>query len=106
MKSIFISLMLFTSAAHAIEIQVSRMSKESQMERSFILKSNLASVLTLDCQSFVQGLYLGPRNQNEFLMLDPQECEDLYQRIKMSLRGKHKHCIEADEVIRSDYTCP
>lgn len=105
MKYWLVLFCFFSLAVNASEIQVSRMTLEPQMERSFVLKTNLTKSVTLDCQSFVQGLYLGPRHHNDFLMLEPQECEELYQRILQTLKGSEQHCLEIEDTIRSDYTC-
>lgn len=105
MKFILPSVLFLSSFAWAAEIKVSRMTNEGGMDRSFLLRSNYHSQVTLDCHSFIQGLYLGPRSEGQLLMLEPWECEDLYTRIRSSLRSLQKHCIDVEDVILSDYSC-
>lgn len=105
MKIILLSVLFLSSLASAAEIKVSRMTNEGGMERSFLLKSNYPVQVTLDCHSFIQGLYLGPRSDGQLLMLEPWECEDLYTRIRTSLRSLQKHCIDVEDVVLSDYSC-
>lgn len=104
MKLIFLML-LTLSSAFAMELKISKMKAEEGMERSFVLKTNLSRKVLLDCQSFIQGISIGERSEGDFYMLEPQECEDLYQRIDSSLDHRQKHCVDLDEVFNSDYPC-
>lgn len=106
MKYIALGLMIFSFTASALDIKVSRLSSEGGMERSFILKTNLSEKVVLDCQSFMQGLYIGPRNNNNFSFLDPEQCESLHSRIKQSLSNHQRHCLDVEnKEVRADYSC-
>lgn len=89
----------------ASEIRVKRMLQDGELERSFVLSTNVPDKVVLDCQSFIQGLRIGEKELATVYMLDPYECESLQERIRTSLRKLHKHCIEVDQDIRSDYSC-
>lgn len=100
-------ILLFTLLeATAAELKVDKMTNKQGMERSFDLhtKSTTESV-GLDCQSFIQGLTIGLEEEALLFMLDPQECEELYLRVKGSLKKRQKHCIDVEDEIRDDYTC-
>jgi hypothetical protein len=106
MKKSFLALSaLLSFQVMAFELQVTRLSKEPRMERSFVLSTNIPETVILDCQSFVQGLRIGERASADLYLLDPQECEDLYKRINGSIKRKLKHCIDIGADIRSDYSC-
>lgn len=105
MKVFFAAILVLGTSAFAGEIRVSKVTTERDMERSFILRSDYSRQIYLDCQSFVQGLYLGPKSEGELIMLDPQACEDLYLRIRESVSNGQKHCLEVDTEITSDYSC-
>lgn len=106
MKYLYLAVMLTSFSALALEVKVSHLSSEPQMDRSFVLKTNLTQKVILDCQSFLQGLYIGPRSGGDFSMLDPDECHGLYLRIKESLKSRSKHCLDVeDQTIRSDFSC-
>ena len=81
------------------------MKNEPSMDRSFFLKTQLDDKVLLDCQSFLQGIYIGPRNGGAFFMMEPDECEGLYNRIRGSLRKWKKHCIEIEDAVNSDEAC-
>lgn len=89
----------------ADEIQVSKMTKDGELDRSFVLKTNLPDMVVIDCQSFVQGLRIGQFESAHTYLLDPEECEGLQQRIRSSLRRFQKHCIDVQDDIRSDRSC-
>lgn len=86
-------------------LQVSGMKNEPSMERSFMLKTQLQDKVLLDCQSFLQGIYIGPRDGGAFFMMEPDECEGLYNRVKGSLRKFKKHCIDIEDAVNSDEAC-
>lgn len=98
-------LMFLMTSAFGFELRVSGMSLEPEMQQSFELQTNHSKPVTLDCQSFLQGLYLGPRNSTVLIMLEAWECEELFHRIDDSLQGEHAHCLDVEGVIRSDYSC-
>jgi hypothetical protein len=86
-------------------LTVSGMKGEPNMERSFFLKTQLEDPVLLDCQSFLQGIYIGPRNGGAFFMMEPPECEALYNHIRGSLRKFKKHCIDIEDAVNSDESC-
>lgn len=86
-------------------LTVSGMKKEPSMDRSFFLKTQLQDKVLLDCQSFLQGIYIGPRDGGAFFMMEPHECEALHNNIRGSLRKFKKHCIEIEDAVSADETC-
>jgi hypothetical protein len=98
-------LMFLMTSVFGFELRVSGMALEQEMNQSFKLKTNHANPVTLDCQSFLQGLYLGPRNTTDIILLDAWECEELYHRIEGSLEVESGHCLDVEEVIHTDYSC-
>ncbi len=86
-------------------LTVSSMKKEPQMDRSFFLRTQLEDKVLLDCQSFLQGIYIGPRNGGAFFMMEPDECATLYNRIRSSHRKFKKHCIDIEDAVNSDESC-
>lgn len=106
MKAIFgIILLLSFLELHAGEIRVKKMMKDGDLERSFVLKTNLTEKVVIDCQSFIQGLRIGEFEHALNYMLDPEECDGLQNRVKTSLKKLRNHCIDVDQDIRADYTC-
>lgn len=89
----------------AAEIRVKKMMKDGQLDRSFVLKTNLTEKVVIDCQSFIQGLRIGENAEAHTFMLDEQDCESLQSRIKGSLQKKREHCIDVEDDIRADYVC-
>jgi hypothetical protein len=104
MKKIFTLVILSFSIPLAIatEVQVRGMIPEANMERSFELQTSLPERVVLDCQSFIQGLNIGP---DDTFLLDPEECESLQERIYDSLIQSKLHCLDIESDIRSDYVC-
>lgn len=90
---------------NASEIRVKKMTKDGDLDRSFILKTNLNEKVVIDCQSFIQGLRVGEYEQAHTFMLDEQDCDGLTARIKASVQKKREHCIDVEEDIRADYVC-
>lgn len=90
---------------HAAEIRVKKLSKDGDLDRSFVLKTNLAEKVVIDCQSFIQGLRIGEYEQAHTYMLDEEECDGLTSRIRTSVQKKREHCIDVEEDIRADYVC-
>lgn len=106
MKAIFgIILLLSFLELQAGEIRVKKMIKDGDLDRSFVLKTNLPEKVVIDCQSFIQGLRIGEYEAALTYMLDPQECDGLQNRVKSSLKKFRNHCIDVDQDIRADYTC-
>ncbi len=97
--------MLLSFPLVADVLTVASMKNEPQMDRSFFLKTQLSDKVLLDCQSFLQGIYIGPRDGGAFYMMEPDECESLYHRIRASHRKFKKHCIEIEEAVNSDEAC-
>jgi hypothetical protein len=106
MKKLF-GLALLLSFAHiqADEIRVKKMSRDGELERSFVLTTNLSQKVVLDCQSFIQGLRIGEFEEAYTFLLDPWECEELYNRMRKSISKRQQHCIDVEDEIRSDRTC-
>lgn len=100
-----LALTFLVTQAFGFELRVSDMVTEVGMNQSFELSTNHAKPVTLDCQSFLQGLYLGPRESTEIILLDAWECEEIHHRIDRSLKDRQNHCLDVDDFIRSDYRC-
>ena len=101
----FIILLFFglvSNYAFSAEIKVLSMTPEGDMERSFVLETSFPERVVLDCQSFVQGLNLG---RDHLILLEPEECEDLQNRIYSSLVQSVSHCLEVDDELRNDSPC-
>lgn len=98
-------LILISFSLYAEEIRVKKMSRDGELERSYVLRTNLPQKVVLDCQSFIQGLRVGEFEEAYTFLLDPQECEALQGRMKSSLRKFQNHCIDVEDDIRADYTC-
>lgn len=105
MKTILGVIFFLSFSALAEEIKVSKMTQDRDLERSFVLKTNLSQKVVLDCQSFIQGLRIGEQAQAYTYLLDEQECHGLQKRIRSSLRKFQHHCIDIADDIRSDRTC-
>lgn len=105
MNKIIIAFLLITLPAMADVLKVSGMKNEASMDRSFILRTQLSDKVLLDCQSFLQGIYIGPRDGGAFFMMEPDECEALHNNIRGSLRKLKKHCIEIEDSVNSDEAC-
>lgn len=106
MKSL-LAMVLFISSLTAIagEIRVKKMTRDGELERSYVFNTNLTEKVVLDCQSFIQGLRVGEFEAAYTYLLEPWECEELQKRVKSSLRKFQHHCIDVEEDIRADYTC-
>ena len=89
----------------ASEIRVKKMVLDGELDRSYVLTTNLSEKVVLDCQSFVQGLRIGEYEEAHTYLLDQDQCEGLQKRIQSSLRKFQHHCIDAEEDIRSDRSC-
>ncbi len=106
MKTIIGSILLLASfTTFAGEIRIKKMTRDADLERSYVLTTNLSEKVVLDCQSFIQGLRIGEFESAYTFMMDPWECEELQDRVKSSLRKFQNHCIDVEEDIRADYTC-
>ena len=104
-KLIGLILLLSVSNTIADEIRVSERKQDGELERSFVLTTNITQKVVLDCQSFIQGLRIGEFEEAFTYLLDPWECEELQNRVKSSLRKRQEHCIDVEDEIRSDRTC-
>ncbi len=96
---------IFSLTLYAQEIQVSKMTKDGVLDRSFVLRTNLKEKVVIDCQSFIQGLRIGQFETAYTYLLDPDECDGLQDRIRSSLQRLQKHCIDVQNDIRSDRSC-
>ncbi len=106
MKFFLIFLLLLMPKLKADEIQILKMSRDGDLERSFVLKTNLPDKVVIDCQSFIQGLRVGEYEAAYTYLLEPEECEGLQSRIRSSLKKWQYHCIDIQDDVRSDRTCP
>ena len=93
---------LLANYAFAVELKVTGYEQDGDLERSFVLETSFPERVVLDCQSFVQSLSLGG---NHVVILDPEECQGLQERIYTSLINSVSHCIEIDDQLRSDASC-
>lgn len=98
-------LLVLSFSSIASEIKVKKMLKDGELERSFVLQTNLPEKVVLDCQSFIQGLRIGEYESAMTYLLMPEDCEGLQDRVRASLKKWKNHCIDVDDDIRSDYTC-
>lgn len=105
-KFVCLGLILMTTSLFAEIIQVKKMKRDGELERSYLLVTNLPETIVLDCQSFIQGLRFGEGESASTLLMDQWECEELHSRMKKSLNTFRKHCIDVEEdSIRADYSC-
>jgi hypothetical protein len=102
---LILGLVVTWSLVQGREVQVSEMQQTQHMDNHFSLETNINQKVILDCQSFIQGLTIGELPKQIFYILEPHDCEDLQSRMSHSLRLLKKHCLDLDEIIRSDYTC-
>lgn len=100
-----IVLLLSVIEGFAEEIRVRKMTQDGELERSYVLKTNLTEKVVIDCQSFIQGLRIGEYENAFTYMLDPEECDGLQSRIRASLKKLQHHCIDVEDDIRSDRSC-
>lgn len=98
-------LLVLSFSSFAAEIKVKKMLKDGDLDRSFVLRTNLPEKVVLDCQSFIQGLRIGEYESAQTYMLNPEDCEGLQDRVRASLRKFKNHCIQVEEDILSDDTC-
>lgn len=107
MKTLFaFALVAFSFTALAEVLKVTKTSPDRDLDRSFVLTTQLKEVVVLDCQSFIQGLRIGEQENAIIFMMDPVECEALQERVHSSLNRRVPYCIDVEDDIRSDYACP
>lgn len=108
MKTIAAMILMFALYdASAVEVKVTRMSRESGYSERFELKTSMDEKVVLDCQSFIQGILVGPVGESA-IMLQEWECEELMHDMKKSLQKLKAHCIEIDferNVMDAQGTC-
>jgi len=105
MKTLLLCLFLTSFTAFSFEIKVSQMSKEADMDRSYVLATQLLPKVFLDCQSFIQGLRIGEFEHASYFIMDPNECDSLHERTSESLRNNMNHCIVVEDDVRNDFPC-
>ncbi len=67
------------------------------MDFIFIIENNYFERVTLDCQGFINGVYLKHHNGSEqTLVLDIGECEDIHRKIITNLRNDSPSCLFVD----------
>lgn len=97
---------LYVTASLAFEIKVDDWKKHRDMERSILLVTQSVSArVNLDCQSFIQGMWFGEFEESYVVLIEPDQCMALFDRIKSSIRRGSSHCIEIDQEIKKDYRC-
>jgi len=108
MKTIVLMiLMLALYDASAEEVKVTRMSRVSGYTERFELKTSIDEKVMLDCQSFIQGILMGPMGETA-IMLQEWECEELMHDMKKSLQKRQPHCLEIDfdrNIMDTQGTC-
>jgi hypothetical protein len=108
MKMVFaMILMMALYDASATEIKVSRMNRTQGYTERYDLKTTFDQKISLDCQSFIQGLLFGADGENG-IMLQEWECDELIQDMKSSHVHFKKHCLEVDleqSLLVSQQTC-
>jgi hypothetical protein len=88
-------IVLLSKDASALEIQVNKMTRSMGYQDRYVLHSSFPEKLTLDCQSFVQGIFFG-EVFDDIILLQEWECDELLNEMKKSLRRHKNHCIEFD----------
>jgi hypothetical protein len=104
-RTIGLFLLLISFSASAFEIKVKKMMRDGELDRSFVLATQLEDKVVLDCQSFIQGLRIGEAESAVHFLMEPFDCESLQDRIRSSNRRRQKHCIDVEDDIRADYAC-
>ena len=108
MKTIVTMILMFTLYdASAVEIKVNKMKKAPGYTARFDLQTTLDEKVVLDCQSFIQGLLIGPLGES-VIMLQEWECDELMTDMKKSVYRFKKHCLEVDfdrSVLDTQKTC-
>jgi len=97
---------LFSLQLSAFELRVSKMNK-THLPLKWSLETNMDEKISLDCQSFIQGLLFGVYEEDA-IMLNEWECDELKEGMKKSLGKKKHHCIVIDtdrNLIESQQTC-
>lgn len=109
MKAVIAMILLLSLYdASAYEIRVSSMKRVSDSYSEYQLKTSLGHKVILDCQSFLQGLFLGDLG-DEVIPLEEGECQELVTSIKRSRMQFKKHCLNVDpgqSFLVSQGTCP
>ncbi|MFA5584025.1 MAG: hypothetical protein WDA09_07395 [Bacteriovoracaceae bacterium] len=97
---------LFTTSVFALEIKVDDWRKDRDMDRSIVLfTQSVPEKVALDCQSFIQGMWFGEFEEAYVVLMDPDQCMGLIDRIKSSIKRGSSHCIEIDDEVKKDYRC-
>lgn len=107
MKALLALMLLMTSAAYSFTLKVDDWKKNRDMDRSIVLfTQTIAEKTTLDCQSFIQGLWFGEYEEAYVVLMDPDQCMGLLSRIKTSITRGSSHCIEVgQQEVGKDYRC-
>ena len=97
---------LFSLQLSAFELKVSKMNK-TDLPLKWNLETNIEEKVTLDCQSFIQGILFGQFGEDA-IMLNVWECDELKEGMKKSLGKRKQHCLVIDtdrNLIESHQTC-
>ncbi|HLW55981.1 MAG TPA: hypothetical protein VKY27_01270 [Bacteriovoracaceae bacterium] len=97
---------LFVSSSFAFVVKVDDWRKNRDMDRSIVLfTQSVSEKVTLDCQSFIQGMWFGEFEEASVVLMDPNHCMQLFDRIKNSVKRGSSHCIEIEDEVKKDYRC-
>lgn len=106
MKVLFALVLLMSSSVYSFTVKVDDWKKNRDMDRSIILVTqSLSDKVTLDCQSFIQGMWFGEYEEASVIMMEPDQCMALLGRVKNSILRGSSHCIEVGEEVGKDFRC-
>lgn len=94
--NLLFSLLLFSFTIQSAEVRVTHMQLVPEYDTRYNLTTNLEQKVVLDCQSFIQGLFLGESGVEQTVMLEEWECAELGERMADSHRLKRSHCLDLD----------
>lgn len=106
---LLMSLAILVLPTHAAEIRVSHMTLSTGFDFRYNLTTSIKDPVILDCQSFIQGLFIGASGAEQTILMAEWECEELVSEMNESLGRKEKHCLEVDTdrgELTSHQSCP
>jgi hypothetical protein len=107
-KYLSISLLILSLPVWGERVQVHSMEVEDTYSARFRLTTFPYPSAVLDCQSFIQGLFLGEDATGDAILLNEWECEELGIGIEESLSHSKPHCLEVDwndRILLSHQAC-
>lgn len=94
------------SQAFTMEIKVDDWKRDRDMDRSIeLITQSVGEKVTLDCQSFFQGLWFGEYEEAKVVTMGADQCMGLMDRIKKSVRAGSSHCVVVSDEVNKDYRC-